>query len=135
MRPGGDRARGSIHGRQIGLPVGIQERRHDHGDGFRNPNARRRVGRRGEPPLGDTGAQDLLQAVFTANRTFPAVHQLHDRRVDVAAHDGMPERGDSRRQRQSDLPQADDADVHRLAAPVRHEAHHVERYPAVGRLQ
>ena len=66
---------------------------------------------RSRPPR-DRVAQRLLQSLLAGERRAPAVDEVDDARVDVAADDLVAGGGELRRERQPDLAERDDDGAH-----------------------
>ena len=106
---GADRGDHRVEGGPVGLGVRVDvQRRHRHDEIGPLGHGGRRVGRGPQAPAPHGLAQRLLQALLAGERRQPAVDQVDDARIDVAAGDLVPGGRELRRERQPDLPERDD---------------------------
>jgi hypothetical protein len=116
QRAGGEvraeRARRGVHPSEVGARLGIDEQRHHEHDRVGAGDGVGVVGRRAQATGGHELGQLLLQVRLARERLDARVDQLDGPGVDVDADDVVALRCELHGQRQPDLAQGDDGDLH-----------------------
>ena len=116
LQAGGDVARGAVDGPEVDLALRVDHHRDDDDHRLRLPH---RVGGGGgcaQVARGDELRDALEERRLVVVRALPAIDGVDDARVDVRPDDGVAPAGVLHRQRQADVPEPDDGDLHASAS-------------------
>jgi hypothetical protein len=101
-----------VEGPEVGLLVAIDDQRHDDNDDLAALHSRGHVGCRGQPSFSDDVGEKPVEVGFVGKRLEALVDQIDRGGGDVGADHSMPGSSELHRQREPDLAQSDDGDVH-----------------------
>ncbi len=105
---------GRVHPAEVGLPVAVDEERHDDHDDVRRPGRRRRSpSSRVSCPAGTSSARCSARWASPGNGSRPALTVATVSALMSTPMTVWPRDGELRGQRETDLAQADDGDLHR----------------------
>ena len=95
----------------------LDEQRHDHDHHVRPGHGVGDVGGRPQPPLRHEPGQLLAELRLAGEGLDPCVHEVHEGPVDVDPDDLVPAVGELHGERQPDLPEGENGDLHGVTPP------------------
>ena len=110
-----DVAGGGVHPAEVRHAVGVDEQRHHHDDGLARGDGGRGVGGGGQQPSADDVGELLVEEGLSREGLLAGVDEADGLGVDVGTGHLVTEGRELDREREADLAEGDDRDVHKAA--------------------